>query len=883
MRHRLRELKARRAATKARLDAAPEEQEDALEMIRRLIREHKETLRGLQGPPGDRGADGTSGSQGLQGPIGLQGIQGIQGLPGNDGAPGADGVDGVDGADGATGADGADGIQGPPGNDGMNGAPGAQGPAGPAPSGTGFVKVLAGVLEIPSATIAQALITDLTTDLAEKQPLDPTLTAISTLDATAGLVEETALDVFTKRAIGVGGASSIPTRADADARYAALSHGHTAGDVSGLAAIATSGSASDLGTGTLPIARIADGAVTYAKIQDVSATDKVLGRSTAGAGDIEEIACTAAGRALIDDADATAQRATLGLGALATKTTIATGDIDNDAVTYAKLQNVSANNRILGALTAGDPVELTPVQAKSIIDAAVTEPTVFAVGTEASSATGPISPGLPTGHVANDILLLFVASPVPVDLPTGYEQIGSPAHCVSLDGTSVTRITAFWKRDNGSESAPSVSTTNGAVVVYGVIIGVRNCVTNRRPLTVLNQSIKQSPSTAFDSGASNNPINKALIFYGIAYRVVAATTGQLGAVTNASLTNIVEQFDDSTTDAGDIGMAVVTGSDAVAGDVNASTATWAASTVDATVSFAMIPAESTDRPTTEVTKYFGGYTYPSPEVDLFYQPEGSKLVDMIAIGSGGGGGNGRNTATAAGGGGGGGGGFSRKLFLAAQLPTSFVVKPGKGGAGGASANAGGNAGAAGTLSEAKNTGLTPPVYVQGKSGTGGTGAATGSGGSGGQGGGTGTAPANATPATQGLGGQGGGRCNANANSGGGVGHEGGGGGATGTGTTAGGDSVFGGGGGGAGNTAASSGNGGAGGLNPGQAAGQGTAGTPSNAHTVGGNGGNGGGSGTGTAGNGGFPGGGGGGGGSQSGATKGGDGAHGIVVITTHF
>ena len=33
-------------------------------------------------------------------------------------------------------------------------------------------------------------------------------------------------------------------------------------DVSGLAAVASSGSASDLSTGTLPIARIADGAVT---------------------------------------------------------------------------------------------------------------------------------------------------------------------------------------------------------------------------------------------------------------------------------------------------------------------------------------------------------------------------------------------------------------------------------------------------------------------------------------------------------------------------------------------------------------------------------------------------------------------------------------------
>ena len=63
----------------------------------------------------------------------------------------------------------------------------------------------------------------------------------------------------------------------------------------------------------LVTADLANDLVTYAKIQNVSATDKLLGRSTAGAGDVEEIALTAAGRALIDDADAAAQQRTLGI------------------------------------------------------------------------------------------------------------------------------------------------------------------------------------------------------------------------------------------------------------------------------------------------------------------------------------------------------------------------------------------------------------------------------------------------------------------------------------------------------------------------------------------------------------------------------------------
>ena len=78
-------------------------------------------------------------------------------------------------------------------------------------------------------------------------------------------------------------------------------------DVAGLAAVASSGSASDLSTGTLPIARIADGAVTSAKIADG---------------------------------------------------TIATGDIADGAITYAKLSsdvqgdmNMFKNRIINGAMT----------------------------------------------------------------------------------------------------------------------------------------------------------------------------------------------------------------------------------------------------------------------------------------------------------------------------------------------------------------------------------------------------------------------------------------------------------------------------------------------------------------------------------------------------
>jgi hypothetical protein len=126
----------------------------------------------------------------------------------------------------------------------------------------------------------------------------------------------------------------------------------------------------ELATDSVTTAKIAADAVTYAKIQNVSATNKVLGRSTVGAGDIEEITCTAAGRALLDDADTAAQRATLGLGSLAVKSTISNNDVDpNAGIAFSKLGTVSVSS-LLGnssASSAATPVSIPVATAKTML------------------------------------------------------------------------------------------------------------------------------------------------------------------------------------------------------------------------------------------------------------------------------------------------------------------------------------------------------------------------------------------------------------------------------------------------------------------------------------------------------------------------------------
>jgi hypothetical protein len=189
--------------------------------------------------------------------------------------------------------------------------------------------------------------------------------------------------------------------------------------------ITLTGDVTGSGTGSFA-ATIANDAVTYAKMQDVSATDKLLGRSTAGAGNVEEIACTAAGRDLLDDADASAQRTTLGLGTLATQsgtfsgtssgtntgdqTITLTGDVTgsgtgsfaatiaNGAVTYAKMQDVSATDKLLGRSTAGagviEEIACTAFARTLLDDAAASNArTTLGVGTNDSPRFAAINLG----------------------------------------------------------------------------------------------------------------------------------------------------------------------------------------------------------------------------------------------------------------------------------------------------------------------------------------------------------------------------------------------------------------------------------------------------------------------------------------------------------
>lgn len=90
-----------------------------------------------------------------------------------------------------------------------------------------------------------------------------------------------------------------------------------------------------------------DGANQLTVKVELSATDRLVGRSTAGAGDAEEITCTAAGRAILDDATAAAQKATLGVTNTLVVDATQTGNgagVETDAFSHTVAANTLAIN-----------------------------------------------------------------------------------------------------------------------------------------------------------------------------------------------------------------------------------------------------------------------------------------------------------------------------------------------------------------------------------------------------------------------------------------------------------------------------------------------------------------------------------------------------------
>jgi len=163
----------------------------------------------------------------------------------------------------------------------------------------------------------------------------------------------------------------------------------------------------------IPTGGIANDAVTYAKLQNVSATNILLGRSGAGSGNVQEIACTAQARSLLDDATGLAMQATLGLvTASYTPTLVNIANVDASTALscyYMRLGNM---------VTVWGECKVNPTTISTLTKLSVSLPVAsnFTIGQQAVGSgmgTGLNEPALIYGSPPNDnVVVEFVAASV---------------------------------------------------------------------------------------------------------------------------------------------------------------------------------------------------------------------------------------------------------------------------------------------------------------------------------------------------------------------------------------------------------------------------------------------------------------------------------------
>jgi hypothetical protein len=252
-----------------------------------------------------------------------------------------------------------------------------------------------------SAAIAQSKISGLVTDLGTKQPVIDASSVIQTgtlktanqialqvkpYSTGAGQTGELHFDELAANGTNYLGfkapdalaANKIWTLPSADGTNGQILKTDGAGNLDWVS-VGGTGTVISVGL-TAPAAGITvsggpitgSGSITLALGDDLAAVEALSttgGVERTGANTWGTYTLTAAGKALIDDADATAQRTTLGLGSLATLSTVGSTEITNDSITNADINTSAAiaTSKLAGPVTSIDGHGLGSLATLSVV------------------------------------------------------------------------------------------------------------------------------------------------------------------------------------------------------------------------------------------------------------------------------------------------------------------------------------------------------------------------------------------------------------------------------------------------------------------------------------------------------------------------------------
>jgi len=216
-------------------------------------------------------------------------------------------------------------------------------------------------------------------------------------------------------------------------------------------------------------------------------------------------------------------------------------------------------------------------------------PTYVAAGA-AISGTGAVTPAIPSGAVANDILLLFVESAnetISLTTANGFaEAMSSPQGTGTAAGTAATRLAVYWKRAVGGDASPVVADSGNHTIAQ--ILAFRNCVRQENPWNVAAGNVAGTASTSASIPGGTTTVSDCLIVAAVANATDSATA-QTSGWANGDLTDVTERVDSNTASGNGGGFGVATGVKALAGAFGATAATLATSSVQGRIAIALMP------------------------------------------------------------------------------------------------------------------------------------------------------------------------------------------------------------------------------------------------------------------------------------------------------
>jgi hypothetical protein len=196
-------------------------------------------------------------------------------------------------------------------------------------------------------------------------------------------------------------------------------------------------------------------------------------------------------------------------------------------------------------------------------------PTYVGAGT-ASSSTNTITPALPSGIQTGDILLLFVetanqAATISNSAGGTWTQItNSPQGTGTAGSTSATRLSVFWSRYNGVQTAPTVADSGDHQL--GVILAFRGVVTTGNPLDISSGGVESNADTSGSiTGATTTAANTLVVMAAATSLPDANGSTNFSAWANSNLANIAEIFDTTINTGNGGGLGIATGEKADAG------------------------------------------------------------------------------------------------------------------------------------------------------------------------------------------------------------------------------------------------------------------------------------------------------------------------------